>query len=262
MGAMRAQEVFAAVGAWAIGVTSLHAQVGGGAPAQSIVRDTLAIEHATVLPMDRDTALADHTVLIVADRIAWVGRSRDARIPPSAPRVDARGAYLIPGLADMHVHLEHRDDLADYVAAGITTVRNMRGAPHYLAWRDSVASGALLGPTIFTSGPTCCRNPLSMKREFARVRTVADAENLVREQRRSGYDMIKVHSNLTVAQYRRLTEVARAEHIPVVGHLIGEVGLTLTLAQGQASLEHADDLFAGDGARLDASARAISASGA
>src|SRR5687767_14293609 len=65
----------------------------------------LAIEHVSVLPMTRDTALVDHTVLVRDDRIAWVGPSTDARIPGNARRMNGRGKFLIPGLADMHVHV-------------------------------------------------------------------------------------------------------------------------------------------------------------
>lgn len=222
---------------------------------------TLAIEHATVLPMDRDTALADHTVLVTRGRITWIGPSRDARATEGARRIDARGAFVIPGLADMHVHLETLEDLERLVNAGVTTVRNMRGGPQHLRWRDSVAAGTKVGPMIFTSGPTCCHGPLP-KREFIRVRTPEQAEAAVRAQQRAGYDMIKVHSRLPAPAYRRMAEVARAARMPVVGHAIEEVGLSAQLHAGQASVEHLGDLFhARDGADDDRTARALAAAG-
>src|SRR5688572_14866347 len=54
---------------------------------------TLAIEHVNVLPMDRDTVLLDHTVLMIRDRISWIGPSSRARIRPETERIDAEGAY-------------------------------------------------------------------------------------------------------------------------------------------------------------------------
>jgi imidazolonepropionase-like amidohydrolase len=231
------------------------------APSRS-AGDTLAIEHATVLPMERDTALADHTILVVGDRIAWIGPALAATVPRGARRVDARGRFVIPGLADMHVHIEDAADLPEYVAAGVTTIRNMRGGAHYLVWRERVAAGAMLGPTIFTSGPTVVGsrrwNP-----EFVRVTSVEDAGRVASQQARSGYDMIKVHSGLTVAAYERLAQVARQANVPVVGHVLPEVGIGRTLRAGQASLEHADlSLFDGDRNRLDEWAAAIARSGA
>src|SRR5688572_25373941 len=101
---------------------------------------TLAIEHASVLPMDRDTVLTDHTVLVSGDRIVWIGPSRDARVPRTARRVDARGRFVMPGLADMHVHINDVNELPQFVSAGITTVSQMNGRPEHVVWRNRVNS--------------------------------------------------------------------------------------------------------------------------
>jgi imidazolonepropionase-like amidohydrolase len=164
---------------------SLPAQGSGSAAATDTLEVTLAIEHATVLPMDRDTALVDHTVLVVGERIAWVGPSAEARVPAAARRVDARGRWLIPGLADMHVHLDRVEDLAPYVAAGVATVRNMRGHPAVLDWRARVDRGALDGPRIYTAGPSIGRGAVFGDRRFERVGSAAEAEALVHAQRRA-----------------------------------------------------------------------------
>src|SRR5688500_6811687 len=224
--------------------------------AQSPPADTLAIEHVTVLPMNRDTALADHTVLVARDRIVWVGPARGARVPAGARRVEWRGRFIVPGLADMHVHLEEVGDLAQYVAAGVTTVSNMNGRPEHLTWRDRVARGTLVGPRIYTAGRAISRSPFGLQRHGPR--NVAAAEAFVLEQRRAGYDLIKVQNGITLPVYRRLLEVARAARIPVVGHVAPDVGVAHSLAAGQVTFEHAElPMFDGGEARLDEGARAI-----
>jgi hypothetical protein len=60
---------------------------------------------------------------------------------------------------DAHVHFQERDDenrafLRLFVASGVTTVMNLLGTPTHLHLRADVARGALLGPRIFTSGPS------------------------------------------------------------------------------------------------------------
>jgi imidazolonepropionase-like amidohydrolase len=238
--------------------------------AQSSSQAVLAIEHATVLPMTSDTALLDHTVLVSDGRITWVGPASEAQVPRAARRVNGEGFYLIPGLADMHVHIESVAELEQFVSAGITTVRNMRGAPKHLAWRRQVARGSLVGPTIFTSGPSINR---SLRRDprFVEIRTVADADRVVRHQAAAGYDMIKVLRGVNLPVYQRLLQVAREAGLPVVGHVVPEVGLERSLAAGQVTFEHAynlrersrlTNLFGNDSLNIDADARAVARAGA
>src|SRR5688500_17273457 len=224
----------------------------------------LAVEHAIVLPLNRDTALIDHTVITVGDRIVWLGPSRSAQVPPHARRLDARGAYVIPRLADMHVHIRSSNELPRFLAAGVTTVRNMNGQPAHLVLRRRVARGEIPGPKIYTTGPSIF-NKFSLfgaDKRFARVRTTADAEKLVREQSRAGYDMIKVLNGIELPVYNRLLEAARAAQVPVVGHVVSQVGSARSLAAGQVSPEHAELSLFDDKADLASGARAIARAGA
>ena len=238
--------------------------------AQTLEGD-LAIEHVTVLPMTRDTALRDHTVLLRGDRIQWLGPSATARIPAAARRVAGRGRFLIPGLADMHVHLRRTQHLSQFVAAGVTTVRNMHGGPQHVAWRERIAAGTLAGPTIFTAGPPLGQYRVNPDPRFAGVRTTVDAERAVRQQVEAGYDMIKVIQRISAPVFRHLMRVARAARMPVVGHIIPGVGLENAVLLGQVSVEHVDglrnrsrisSLFDADGRGFDEDARVIARSGA
>jgi imidazolonepropionase-like amidohydrolase len=235
------------------------------APRPAARQSAVAIEHASVVPMDRDTLLADHTVVVVGDRIAWLGPSAMARVPAGARRIDGRGRFVLPGLADMHVHLDRIEHLDAHVGAGITTVRNMKGRPAVLAWRARIARGELVGPRIYTSGPSIGKGalPFGGDPEHVRVASEADAEAIVHEQRRAGYDMIKVLRRIERPAYDRLLLTARAARMPVVGHVLSEIGMAHSLEMGQASLEHAEPwILGGDGADFDAGARAIARAGA
>src|SRR5262249_12280119 len=140
-----------------IGIASFAALLLAAArPGASAPQDQSAVAfvHAAVVPMDAPRVLRDQTVVVEKDRIAAVGPSASTRVPAGARVVDARGLYLAPGLADMHVHLYTEEDLAVHVLNGVTTVFNLDGRPAHLAWRERVASGELLGPSIVTAGPT------------------------------------------------------------------------------------------------------------
>src|SRR5262245_8254389 len=94
--------------------------------------------------------------------ISAIGKYDELRRHAStSTHVDGKGKYLIPGLWDMHVHLEGADLVEDnkallplFLAYGITTVRDCASdlGPQVLAWRNEIASGQLVGPTIYTAG--------------------------------------------------------------------------------------------------------------
>ena len=59
-------------------------------------RGTIAFEHATVVPMDRERTLANHTVVVKGGVITAVGRDGEVTIPVGAARIDVRGRYVMP----------------------------------------------------------------------------------------------------------------------------------------------------------------------
>src|SRR5690606_12761702 len=120
-----------------------------------------AFTGVTVIPMDRERALPDHTVIVRGDRIVAVSPSAGVRVPAGATRVDGRGKFLLPGLAEMHGHIPPGDQVPDaqvekvlayFALNGMTTVRGMLGHPRHLAFRDRAARAELLSPTLYTSG--------------------------------------------------------------------------------------------------------------
>jgi imidazolonepropionase-like amidohydrolase len=204
-------------------------------PAQA---PTTAFVGVTVIPMDSDRTLADQTVVIRDGRIASIGPAARVQVPAEAIRIDGRGKYLLPGLTDMHVHFrldaaENAAQLRLYLANGVTTVLNLRGTSEHLDLRRRVASGEVLGPTIFTSGPFV---------NEPEVKTPEDVERAVVEQKRAGYDVIKIHGSLSRAAYQRLFEVARREKIKVVGHAPRNLPFMVVPAEHQDALAHAEEV--------------------
>src|SRR5262249_9996847 len=95
-------------------------------------RGPVAFVDVHVVPMDSDRLLPHRTVINSGGRIVAIGPAKNVRIPSDARRIDGKGRFLMPGLADMHVHLNRRGSLKDedfallFLANGVTTVRNMR----------------------------------------------------------------------------------------------------------------------------------------
>jgi imidazolonepropionase-like amidohydrolase len=220
--------------------------------------DTVAFVKVNVIPMDREHLLWRRTVITASGKIIALGSVDSIAIPPGAKRIDGDNKlFLLPGLADMHVHLRYPSDLLLLLANGVTRVRNMRGAPFHLEWRRNVAAGTMLGPRIMTAGPVLWGNQ--------NARTAAEARAEVDSEAAAGYDFIKVYDFLSKPAYDAIVDEAAAKHIRVAGHVPSAVGVEGVLRAHQASIEHAeqyiynymgDDL---DDARIPVIARATAA---
>ena len=219
-----------------------NAAEGRRAPARGTVNaPTLVFVGVSILSMRAPGLERDRTVVVTGDRITYAGPSASAPDATGAKRIDGAGRFLMPGLADMHVHLHFPDELGVYLAHGITTVRNMRGEPRHLAWRDDVRAGRLPGPTIYSSGPTLGGSPL-LNPDFRAVDSPAEAGRAVAEQASAGYDLVKVHSRLKPDTYEAIAQAGRDHRLPVAGHYLAETGMDLQIRERQASLEHVGDM--------------------
>ena len=209
----------------------------GGAP-------PLAFTSVTVLPMTQgEPVLRNRTVLVEDGRIAAVGPAASVRIPAGAVRIDGSGRYLMPGLADMHVHLEHFDHpayLKLFLVNGVTFVRSMDGRPNILDWKRQAAAGSLDSPDIHTAGPVLDGSPPRRDDNLA-LATPDEARRAVAQQAAAGYDFVKVYTNLAPDVFRAIVDAAAERGLPVVGHAPTAVGLDAFLASGVSSIEHLGD---------------------
>jgi hypothetical protein len=202
--------------------------------------------------MTSEQILTGQTVLIQGDRIEALGPSDKVEVPEEARVIDGRGRTLLPGLMDLHVHLDEelgvRPDFADgplYLAHGVTTVLNLRGDEAHLEWRRRIEAGKILAPTLFTSGGFLNEPSFT---------TPDEVEQEVRRQAEAGYDVVKFHEDYSAEEHRYLTTVglsreaydrmiatARDEGIPLVGHAPQNLGLGPVLEMSQ-SLAHLNAL--------------------
>jgi len=212
--------------------------VGSLAAAQPRSRP-IAIIGADVLPMTVTVRLADQTVIIRGDRIEAIGPRARVAIPIGARRVGARGLTLLPGLADMHVHLpkqpgragdETRRALALMLARGITTARVMQASDPILDARAAIERGTLPGPRLYVASP-----PINDDN----TRTPEEARDAVRRARRMHYDLVKSHQISNLAVWTAVQDEARRQGLPTAGHVDNKVGLDRALSAGE-EVEHLD----------------------
>ena len=208
--------------------------------AEDVPAHATAFVHVNVVPMDRERVLRDQTVIVEGDRIAAIGR--DVAAPANATVIDGKGtAYLSPGLADMHTHSETRNDLAIYLANGVTTVLQMGGARS--GFLDSIVPavnrGTIPGPHVYASflvdGSTDYNGFV--------IKTPAEARAIVGLAKTNGYDFMKVYVGLAPDVFDALADEGRKSGMPLVGHGVTAVRLERQLAEGQVLVAHAEEFF-------------------
>jgi cytosine/adenosine deaminase-related metal-dependent hydrolase len=197
-----------------------------------------AFEDVSVVTMESSAIAPHQTVVVDGNAITAIGSAGTVDVPPGATVIDGTGKFLMPGLHDMHVHLDYtRGMLELFVAAGVTTVRNMAGSPRTVALRKLTASGAVLGPTIYTAGPFV-DGARPRWEASASVVTAADAARVIDDHVRAGYDFVKIYNGLTPAAYDAVAAAAKLRGLRIAGHVPFRVSLQHALDTGQASIEH------------------------
>ena len=159
-------------------------------PAQTVT----AVVHVSVVPMDRERVLPDQTVLVRGDTIVALGTAAQVPIPVGATLIDGTGKFLLPGLADLHVHLDPAGVpdsmvaglLFRLVAQGVTTIRAMAADSVHVALARRVRAGQVVGPAISTTVSTArCRSGSRLPAESALLRCLHGL-------RAAGYDYLAV----------------------------------------------------------------------
>ncbi|MGH9594037.1 MAG: amidohydrolase family protein, partial [Bryobacteraceae bacterium] len=205
--------------------------------AQSAAPEIL-IEHATIIDGTGAAPRNDVTVAVGGGRILSIGLS--VKPAPDTRVIDATGEFLIPGLWDMHVHLDPQgNELHTLVANGITGIREMySGIPiaTLSAWRMRpenpriAAAGFLDGPLLLTAGPA--------QPDAYAVETADEARLAVALLQAGGADFLKVYSGLPREAYFAIAQESKRLGIPFAGHVPETVSPAEASEAGQRSQEH------------------------
>lgn len=212
---------------------------------------TTAFVGVNVIPMDKDRVLTNQTVVVRDGVIVEIGDAKKIKVPKDARKIDGKGKFLIPGLADMHAHLLSDEELPDslapdelkiMIANGVTTIRLMIGTPEHLVLRKQSANQEIIAPTIYAASPQFSGRSFGDIFNGYVVTNEEQARESVRKAKQDGYDFIKLTFFITRAVYDAVIDEAAKQNIRVIGHVDRQVGL-MRAFEAKQQIEHLDGYF-------------------
>jgi len=179
----------------------------------------------------------DATVVVRDGRITAVGPRASTPVPPNMRVIDVKGSTVAPGLWEMHAHAAQIEWLPAYLAAGVTTVRDMGGEQPFLtAMRDTIASGKGLGPRLLLAGLVDGDAPGAFGAVVAA--TPDQGRAIVDRYKAAGFNQMKLYSLLQPDVVSAITARAHELGMSVTGHVPTALGLTKAVEAGMDHVAH------------------------
>jgi imidazolonepropionase-like amidohydrolase len=183
-------------------------------------------------------APVDKATIVVRDgKLVSVGAG--IAVPSGARTVDLAGKTILPGLWDMHAHIEQVEWGPLYLAAGVTTVRDCGNELDFIrAVRDSIDAGNGVGPRILLACIVDGDGEAVVGNE--RLRTTDEIPALIKRFADAGCAQVKIYSSMPPALVAPLAQAAHKAGMTVTGHVPHGMGAVRAVQAGFDQINHVD----------------------
>ncbi|MBV9927215.1 MAG: amidohydrolase family protein [Acidobacteria bacterium] len=200
-------------------------------------KGALVITNANLIDGTGRAPLRDAVVVIENGRITAVGPRASVKIPKGARLFDAQGRYVLPGLWEMHAHFEQVEWGPVYLAAGVTTVRDVGNEFEFMtAVRDAIKAGRGLGPRILLAGIVDGDSPSALG--VIRANTPEEARAVVRRYHDAGFQQIKIYSSIKPDILKEIAAEAHRLGMTVTGHVPNGMNAIQAVEAGMDQINH------------------------
>ncbi|HET6955291.1 MAG TPA: amidohydrolase family protein [Vicinamibacterales bacterium] len=198
---------------------------------------TYAMTGATIVDGTGRAPIPDGVIVVRDGRIDDVGPRAAVTIPAGVPTVAVDGKTILPGLWDMHTHVTQIEWAPAYLAAGVTTVRDMGNEFEFVVpLRDAIASGRALGPRILAAGLIDGGGPNAFGVYYAA--TPEEAKQAVAKYHDAGFQQIKIYSLVTPPIVEAICAEAHRLGMTVTGHVPNGMTIEQAAAAGMDHVAH------------------------
>lgn len=198
---------------------------------------TFALVGARLIDGTGAAPIEDATVVIRDGRIQAAGAADTTSIPGGVPRIDLRGKSVLPGLWDMHAHVGLTEWGPVYLAAGVTTARDMGGEFDIVtALRDAWRDGTAIGPRLLLAGLIDGPGPASFGSVTAANGT--EGRDAVARYAAAHFQQIKLYSLLDRPTVASIIGAAHAANMTVTGHVPNGLTMREAIEMGMDHVAH------------------------
>jgi imidazolonepropionase-like amidohydrolase len=211
--------------------------------AQAAQPGSLVIDNVRIVDGTGAAPLDHGRIVIEGDRIAKVGPSSQVVKPAGAETIDLDGRTVIPGLIDLHFHIESDPRMAlRQLSHGVTAFRDPgQWNDKFDELRRMITADHLPGPRIYTTGPHIDGENPAYPADSVVARDPEEARRLAETNVRQGATALKIYFRLPLASTKAVIGVCTEHQIPCTAHLelldAGEL-----FAAGLRGIEHITSL--------------------
>jgi imidazolonepropionase-like amidohydrolase len=221
--------------------------IAGGIAAGTTVRTAqlhgLVLDNVRVIDGSGDAPIEGGRVVIQGDRITGVGPADRVAVPADADRIDLAGRSIVPGLIDLHFHIENDPRLAlRQLSHGVTAFRDPgQWDEKFVELRRMIAADHLPGPRIFTTGPHIDGEHPAYPADSVVARDPDEARRAAELSIQHAASAIKIYFRLPFASAKAVIDVCAARHVPCTAHL-ELLDARELIAAGLNGIEHVTSL--------------------
>ena len=163
--------------------------------------------------MENDKVLLNQNIAILNGKIMVIENAKKSKLK-AKKTIDLKGKYIMPSLADAHVHLpENEEELQRMfdlnLINGVTKLRSMRGDWKHKEWQNKYNTINSIYPKIYLSAPPISRNMDA---------TTEQLETFVKAVKEHNYGFIKILSIKSHEVFTRLDSLCKKYDVPLGGH--------------------------------------------
>ena len=160
-------------------------------------------------------------VVVQDGRIVQIGPAEQVAVPDGAETLDLSGKTIVPGLIDLHFHIENDPKLAlRQLSNGVTAFRDPgQWNEKFVELRKMIASAGLPGPRIFTTGPHIDGERPAYPADSVVARDAEEARRLAERNIREGGSAVKIYFRLPFDSARAVINVCELRQVPCTAHL-------------------------------------------